>query len=58
VRTAADFLNRALHMLEAIGWIAAHRFLFARLRMLLLGWPRFLIPHGRRVSFPAALPTF
>ena len=57
VRTAADFLNRALHMLEAIGWIAAHRFLFARLRMHLLGWPRFLIPHGRRVSFPAALPT-
>jgi Domain of unknown function (DUF6431) len=54
VMAAADFLNRALHMLEAIGWIAAHRFLFAELRMHLLGWPRFLIPHGYRVSFPAA----
>lgn len=57
VRVAADFLNRALYMLEAIGWIAAHRFLFARLRMHLLGWPRFLIPHGCRGSFPSALPT-
>lgn len=53
VVAAADFLTRALHMLEAIGWIAAHRFLFAELRMHLLGWPRFLIPHGCRVAFPA-----
>ena len=51
---SADFLSRALHMLEAIGWTAAHRFLFAELRMHLLGWPRFLIPHGCNVSFPAA----
>ena len=51
---SADFLSRALHMLEAIGWTAAHRFLFAELRMHLLGWPRFLIPHGCHVSFPAA----
>ncbi|HKN35195.1 MAG: hypothetical protein DMG56_03790 [Acidobacteria bacterium] len=58
VMAAADFLTRALHMLEAIGWMAAHRFLFAELRMHLLGWPRFLIPHGCRVSFPAAWPTF
>ena len=58
VMAAADFLNRALHMLEAIGWTAAHRFLFTQLRMHLLGWPRFLIPHGCRVSFPAAWPTF
>jgi Domain of unknown function (DUF6431) len=57
VMAAADFLNRTLHMLEAIGWIAAHRFLFAQLRMHLLGWPRFLIPHGCRVSFPAARPA-
>ena len=54
VISAADFLTRALHMLEAIGWTAAHRFLFAELRMHLLGWPRFLIPHGCHVSFPAA----
>jgi hypothetical protein len=54
VISAADFLTRALHMLEAIGWMTAHRFLFAQLRMHLLGWPRFLIPHGCRVSFPAA----
>jgi hypothetical protein len=57
VRAAADFLNRALHMLEAIGWSVAHRFLLAELRMHLLGWPRSLIPHGYRVSFSAAQPT-
>jgi hypothetical protein len=57
VMAAADFLTRTLHMLEAIGWMVAHRFLFAELRMHLLGWPRFLIPHGCRVSFPAAGPT-
>jgi hypothetical protein len=28
---------RGLHMLESIGWIAAHRLLFADLRMHLLG---------------------
>jgi transposase-like protein len=56
VMPSADFLTRALHMLETIGWTAAHRFLFAELRMHLLGWPRFLIPHGCRVSFPAAGP--
>jgi len=33
-------------MLESIGWIAAHRFLFSRLRMHLLGWPASLAPHG------------
>jgi len=56
VTSAADFLTRALHMLEAIGWMTAHRFLFAQLRMHLLGWPRSLIPHGCRVSFPGAEP--
>ncbi len=50
---AMDFVIRALQMLEAIGWIPAHRFLFANLRMHLLGWPRFLIPHGCRLSLPA-----
>lgn len=47
---ARDFLSRALQMLEAIGWLPAHRFLFAELRMHLLGWPRFLVPHGLRVN--------
>jgi hypothetical protein len=57
VMPATDFLHRALCMLEAIGWIAAHRFLFAELRMHLLGWPRFLIPHGYRVNFATASPS-
>jgi hypothetical protein len=26
-------------MLQSIGWVAAHRFLFADLRFHLLGWP-------------------
>jgi hypothetical protein len=56
VLPATDFLSRALGMLEAIGWIAAHRFLFAELRMHLLGWPRFLLPHGHRVSLATAVP--
>jgi hypothetical protein len=43
---APDFVSRALRMLESIGWIAAHRFLFARLRMHLLGWPASQAPHG------------
>ena len=51
---ASDFLTRALQMLEAIGWIAAHRFLFSELRTHLLGWPRFLIPHGLRVNMSPA----
>jgi hypothetical protein len=54
---AANFVTRALRMLQTIGWITAHRFLFSQLRVHLLGWPRFLIPHGGRVSFPAARPT-
>jgi PAS domain-containing protein len=47
---ATDFLTRALQMLEGIGWIVAHRFLFAELRAHLLGWPRFLVPHGCRLN--------
>jgi Domain of unknown function (DUF6431) len=50
---AMNFVIRALQMLEAMGWIPAHRFLFTNLRMHLLGWPRFLIPHGCRLSLPA-----
>jgi hypothetical protein len=52
---AKDFLTRALQMLEAIGWIPAHRFLFAELRDHLLGWPRFLVPHGCRCNLRPGL---
>jgi len=55
---ASSFVARALHMLEAIGWITAHRFLFADLRFHLLGWPAFLAPHGRVTALrPAAPPA-
>jgi hypothetical protein len=46
--TAPGFVARTLAMLETAGWVAAHRFLFGRLRMHLLGWPPFLAPDGRR----------
>jgi hypothetical protein len=55
---APNFVCRALTMLESIGWIAAHRFLFADLRMHLLGWPAFLAPDGRVAALrPAAPPV-
>ena len=54
---AANFVTRALHMLQSIGWIAAHQFLFPQLRAHLLGWPRFLVPDGRRAALRAALPS-
>ena len=47
---APDFIARALTMLERTGWVPAHRFLFDRLRMHLLGWPSFLAPDGRRCA--------
>lgn len=51
---ASDFTERALRMLDAIGWIRSHRFLLSRLRVHLLGWPRFLAPDGRyRLVRPA-----
>jgi len=53
---APDFVHRALAMLEATGWIAAHRFLFAGVRCHLLGWPRGLAPDGRRAAFSSATP--
>lgn len=37
VVSVRDFVMRALQMLQATGWIAAHRFLFAELRTHLLG---------------------
>jgi hypothetical protein len=54
---AADFVSRALRMLESIGWIAAHRFLFWQLRVHLLGWPGCLVPAGRRITLAAACPA-
>lgn len=55
---AANFVARALVMLQSIGWIAAHRFLLSDLRVHLLGWPAFLVPDGRHVALrPAAPPA-
>jgi hypothetical protein len=55
---APNFVCRALTMLESIGWIAAHRFLFVDLRFHLLGWPAFLAPDGRVAALrPAAPPA-
>ena len=51
---APGFVHRALAMLESIGWIAAHRFLFAGVRCHLLGWPHGLVPDGRRAAFSSA----
>lgn len=55
---AASFVLRALQMLQAVGWIAAHRFLFSQLRAHLLGWPRSLAPDGRPTTLRRAFsPT-
>jgi hypothetical protein len=50
---AADFVSRALRMLESVGWIAAHRFLFSQLRAHLLGWPARLVRPAHRVTLAA-----
>jgi len=56
--SAPHFVARALLMLQSIGWVAAHRFLFAHLRLHLLGWPAFLAPDGRLAALrPAAPPA-
>ena len=52
----ASFVARALQMLQSIGWVAAHRFLLADLRLHLLGWPAFLAPHGRIAALRPAVP--
>jgi len=44
-------------MLESVGWIAAHRFLFAKLRAHLLGWPASLVPDGRLLRAAAPVPV-
>ncbi len=55
---AANFVTRALRMLQSVGWVAAHRFLFSELRAHLLGWPAFLAPDGRVAALrPAAPPA-
>jgi len=56
-KPAPDFVARALHMLQSIGWVAAHRFLFSELRAHLLGWPDSLAPQGRRATLAPAAPT-
>jgi hypothetical protein len=54
---ANDFVSRALRMLQSIGWIAAHRFLFSQLRAHLLGWPRFHGAPGQRTTLVPACST-
>lgn len=54
---APDFTCRALQMLESISWITAHRFLFAGLRVHLLGWPAFLAPAGRIAALLPVAPS-
>jgi hypothetical protein len=54
LHTAPNFVTRALHMLQTIGWTPAHRFLFSDLRTHLLGWPPFLAPDGRPVTLRTA----
>src|SRR5439155_11907523 len=49
---AVNFVMKALLMLQSLGWITAHQFLFSELRLHLLGWPRFLAPHGRPPRCP------
>jgi transposase-like protein len=57
-QAAPNFVTRALHMLQSIGWIPAHRFLFFDLRAHLLGWPPFLAPDGRPATLqPVRLST-
>jgi len=52
--TASSFISKALGMLETVGWISAHRFLFRELRAHLLGWPRSLVPEGRSTTLVTA----
>ena len=51
---APGFVHRALTMLDSIGWMPAHRFLFGNLRQHVLGWPPSLAPDGRRIAFAPA----
>jgi hypothetical protein len=53
--TASDFVEKAIRMLETIGWVEAHQFLFEQLRQHLMGWPKFLAPFGIAVRIRAAM---
>jgi hypothetical protein len=54
---ATDFVSRALRMLQSIGWITAHRFLFSQLRAHLLGWPHSHGAQGRGTTLARARST-
>jgi hypothetical protein len=54
---AADFVTKAMTMLERTGWIRAHRLLFTTLRVHLLGWPPFLTPNGFAVTINGGKPA-
>jgi transposase-like protein len=54
---APSLVSRALGMLQTVGWVPAHRFLFSELRQHLLGWPAFLAPDGQCLRLrPLARP--
>ena len=53
---APSLMARALSMLQTVGWIPAHRFLFSELRLHLLGWPAFLAPDGQWVRLRTVAP--
>ena len=50
----SSFVAKALGMLETVGWVEAHRFLFRELRGHLLGWPHSLVPDGRSTTLVSA----
>ncbi|MEZ5357119.1 MAG: DUF6431 domain-containing protein [Bryobacteraceae bacterium] len=54
---APNFVDRALAMLSATGFVPAHRFLFSALRQHLLGWPPSLAPVGRRLTLSPVPPA-
>src|SRR5438094_1999810 len=51
---AADFVHKAIQMLEEAGWGRAHRVLFEQLRQHLLGWPDCFAPAGNAVTVGTA----
>jgi hypothetical protein len=55
---APDFVHRALAMLESIGWIPAHRFLFGSLRQHLLGRGYWMARKGQRTALAPAAANF
>jgi hypothetical protein len=54
-QVADNFVEKAIRMLEATGWIEAHQFLFEQLRQHLMGWPKFLAPCGIAVRIRASM---